>query len=180
MTNTTQQQQCPPTHHHHHHPGSVSFSSLSHQGAMVPTELLPPLATSLVNLPPLVGTESGGSGGWNYSSQHHNSNHHLFATHASLLSAPTTSSPLTNSTASHGGTTTPPVATSGGGAGQDILNQLQQPNGFKPRLDMSNIPQSSLAGVGVQMDAGMLSLPGQPANSSPRPRILRGKRVVDG
>lgn len=194
MTNTTQQQQqCPPStllHHHHHHPAAVSFSSssaasspLSQQGVAVPAELLPPSATSLVNLPTLsqhmVGGDSGG-GGWAYSPQHHNSNHHMFPPHPSLPSTPTSASLIPTTIAPFGGPAASPMTPSGGGSGQEILNQQQQSNGFKSRLDASN---SSLAGGGVQsscMDMGVLTSPGQPANSSPRPRILRGKRAVDG
>lgn len=200
MTNTTQQQQqAPPPsplYHHHHHPAmaysssssSITSPSTSQPNPVVPPELLPPSASSVLNLPPslpqqLVGGADVGAAGWAYSSQHHNSNHHMFPSPAALAPTANPGSPLSAPASALGGPPAPPTV---GGAGKDILSQQQQQqhsNGFKPRLEPASVPHSPLAGGAVQssaMDIGLLTSPGQGTNSSPRPRILRGKRAVDG
>lgn len=82
----------------------------------------------------------------------------------------------------------PPVsmttASAPGGAGQDVLNQQTNGGGLKARLESAvppGMPQSPLSGGGATSggDSGMQNSPGQ-LNSSPRPRILRGKRPLDG
>ena len=71
------------------------------------------------------------------------------------------------------------IGPGGEGTNQEILNQQSNGGGLKS----VNIPQSPLGGGGgVQSfpsEQGVFGSPCQ-TNSSPRPRILRGKRLVDG
>ncbi len=217
MTNTTQQLPPPSTlyHHHHHHPSqthpAMAFSSTSSSSITSPSssgqppnplgqgDLVPPSTVSMMNLAPGMSGVEAGQVNWSYGSQHLNSNHHMYpAPPTASASSATPESPLSMPSFApiH------PTSTAVGVTGKDLLSQQQHSNGFKPRLDPSNIPQSPLAGGGAQspltgsgiasplatgtgvqssaMDIGLLTSPVQATNSSPRPRILRGKRTIDG
>lgn len=96
--------------------------------------------------------------GWGYSPQH-NSFHNVLSPPVSMATA--------------------------GGAGPDAANQQSNGGGLKSRLESVGPPQSPQGGGlgGGQPisggESGMLSSSSQ-LNSSPRPRILRGKRPLDG
>lgn len=116
-----------------------------------PAELLP--GPSLLNMPLNQHT------GWGFPPQH-NSNH-IF--HNTL---------------------SPPVSmttTAGGGASLDLASQHSNGGGLRSRLESavvsSSAPPHSPLGAGGEQP--LLNSPSQ-LNSSPRPRILRGKRPMDG
>lgn len=131
-------------------PHSVYSSSMSQSAGS---------SGELVSGPPLVsipfGTQQLVDTGWgSYSPQHNN---HMY----------------------HNALSSPPVSMTAGGLAQDF-----QPNGggggggVKPHLESTVVPLASGGGGGGGMQ-GEVSSPSQ-ANSSPRPRILRGKRSIDG
>jgi len=175
MTNTTQQ--TPPSSTPYHPPmasTSINAGPVS-QEVGVPQDLAtPPLAVpSMMNLATPIsqhiiggGADAGSVAGWSYNPQHLASNNHMFSLPSSSTSCP--ASPLSAPPTALGA---PPI---GGMQGKD----LQQSNGYKPRPD-----SSSLTGGGAQssnVDISILASPAQTTNSSPRPRILRGKRAGDG
>ena len=125
------------------------------QSGLPPSELLS--GPGMVNLP--LHQQMVDGSGWGFSPQH-NSNHIYGLPPAPVSMA--TSSGVTN----------------------DMLIQQSNGGGLKSRLESTatcTIPHSPLGGGGGGggVEQGMSNSPGQ-TNSSPRPRILRPKRPVDG
>ncbi len=163
MTNTTQQQQPPSSSSSSSFLPLSSYSSpISHSsltsgggGGGDPSGGHMPLAQQHPHQQPhLVDTGWGG-----YSQQQHGSDHNIFQgthSHVSMATGP-----------------------GGGVSSPTLLNH--QLNG-KNRLEPFHSSCAGGGGPSLPPDQALLSPPGQPnsSSSSPRPRILRGKRSLDG
>lgn len=160
MTNSTQSQPSPLL------PHSAYSSPIISQAGISSAELLPPPGHALLNLP--LNQHMVDPASWGFPPQH-NSNH-MF--HNAL------SSPVSMATGL------------GGGAGQEVPSQQSSggggSGGLKSRLEStlsSSLPQSPLQGGSGPPGpgGGEQAVPSSPSQvNSIRPRILRGKRSVDG